>query len=486
MKGLNYIMILILFYSCRKSYNPPSIGSAGSYLVVEGVINSGSDSTVIKLSRVVNLSNQSTYNPVNAATVVVESDQNASYPLAQTVPGTYSCAGLNLDNSHKYRLSVNTGSEQYLSDYEGVLNSPPIDSLWYSIASNGLSVNINTHDATNTVKYYRWDYQETWIYTSPLYSAYYDPGDTVLLRTPQQQVFECWPGDASSNVIINSTARLSNSVISNYPVTFVQSASEKLAHEYSIIVHEYALTGDAYNFWQNMKTNTEELGTIFDPQPSQVNGNIHSVSNPDEPVIGYISVGSVASQRIFVYNRQLPAWLPTPPFPPCGLDSLYYKFKAAPGDTINEVDLVLNYSPGVSPELIPVTAIGGITGITGFSASTPVCTECTLQGPNTPPPFGSEMKKLIGILSVSVLLLAYEGCRKPGSYLVVEGVIDPGPDSTIITLSQTVNLSASVTLSPVTGATVAVLSDQNTAYPLTDEGNGNYISPDLNLDQTHQ
>ena len=83
----------LIYEGCRKPYDPPAVASPGSYLVVEGVINAGADSTTIKLSRTVNLSSQITNNPVSGAVVAVQSDQNISYPLAQTTPGTYACAG---------------------------------------------------------------------------------------------------------------------------------------------------------------------------------------------------------------------------------------------------------------------------------------------------------------------------------------------------------------------------------------------------------
>jgi len=391
MRKIEHIIFLIaatvLMAACRKPYNPPAISSPGSYLVVEGVINNGSDSTIIKLSRTVNLSSNSVSNPVTGATVLVQSNQNTSYPLVESKPGTYTRPGLNLNNSYQYRLSISTGNDQYQSDYVPVLNSPPIDSVGYTIASNGLNIYSNTHDPTNTINYYRWDYQETWIYHSQYASDYVSNGDTVLVRTPGQQVSECWPSDTSSTILLNSSARLSRAVIVNNPITFIASTSQKLGDEYSILVHQYALTPEAYTFWQILKTNTENLGSIFDAQPSQLPGNIHSLTHPKEPVIGYISIGSVASKRIFIHNQQLPAWLPTPLYS-CNLLSFLYAY--VDGDqTINQVDQSLNYNKnGGIISYIPVEAITNLQGdILGFTASTPDCTECTLLGPNVEPSF---------------------------------------------------------------------------------------------------
>ena len=54
-----------------------------------------------------------------------------------------------------------------------------------------------------------------------------------------------------------------------------------------------------------MKKNTESLGTIFDPLPSALKGNIRSLSNPSEVVIGYVNATTVQQKRMFVSGNQL-------------------------------------------------------------------------------------------------------------------------------------------------------------------------------------
>ena len=119
------LLIIISFVNCKKPYNPPVITTPNNYLVIEGEINSGADSTFIKLSRTVNISSKISSKPELSAIVTVEGDQNTSYSLIETGNGNYACAGLNLDATHKYRLDIKTANgEEYQSDYVQVLNSP--------------------------------------------------------------------------------------------------------------------------------------------------------------------------------------------------------------------------------------------------------------------------------------------------------------------------------------------------------------------------
>jgi len=403
-----YLIGLIFIMNCRKPYLPPAVAASASYLVVEGVINTGSDSTVIKLSQTVSLKGKTTANPVHGATVTVESNQNNTYALTETKTGQYASPGLNLSNSLQYRLRIKTTSEEYVSDFVPVVNSPAIDTVSHEVRADGIQFSVSTHDPQNNTHYYRWDYQETWTIHSKYYSFYKSNGDTVLDRDLlHDQIYQCWQSDTSSTIVIGTSGRLSQDIISNLPVTFVPSASPKLdggqsiiisqyaptASCYSIVVKQYGLTGDAYRFWTNLKKNTEQLGSIFDAEPSQIDGNIHSVTHPAEPVIGYVSAGSVASKRIFVTNGEIPvAWLPDLRNSDCVLDTLYFR-GTPPGSAVevNEEDEYFNYNKQVKYHYlqIPIAVIiNKVNGkVIGHTGSTPGCVDCTLRGTNIQPSF---------------------------------------------------------------------------------------------------
>lgn len=383
-------MLSLLAFGCKKPYNPPAINSAVSYLVVEGTINAAPDSTIIKISRTVNLSNKITSNPVEGAAVTIESSNNDIFPLNPAAPGVYKIYGLDLSSSFQYRLRIKSGADEYLSDFVPVLNSPPLDSVNYLITNGGLTICANTHDPTNTVKYFRWECDETWVFHSNYNSYYYSNGDTVLSRNLIDQIYTCWRNDTVSNIGLGSTARLSNSVIVNAPLTSIASTSQKLSVEYSIQVKQHALTADAYAFWQNLKKNTEQLGSIFDAQPSQINGNIHCVNDPGQAVIGFVSAGATSARRIFIHNQQLPDWPILPTDPDCQLDSLLYKYTGPGGMSppVNQIDEYINYNKGAVDPLIPVTTISKPgQGIVGYTASTPQCVDCTLTGTTKRPSF---------------------------------------------------------------------------------------------------
>ena len=58
---------------------------------------------------------------------------------------------------------------------------------------------------------------------------------------------------------------------------------------------QYAWTKEGYEFLDRMRKNTETTGSVFDPQPSELNSNIHNVADATEPVIGYFNI--IISER---------------------------------------------------------------------------------------------------------------------------------------------------------------------------------------------
>ncbi len=56
-------LLTIVSVNCKQPYIPPANTVSVHYLVVEGVINTSNDSTIIKLSRTVTLSGKTVLNP---------------------------------------------------------------------------------------------------------------------------------------------------------------------------------------------------------------------------------------------------------------------------------------------------------------------------------------------------------------------------------------------------------------------------------------
>jgi len=389
-KAWGVICIVLMALACRKAFTPAlSASDNGSYLVIEGTISGLADSTIIKLSRTKKVDTLKTIIPELNAMVTVESDANSIYPLsAAATSGSYACAPITLDPAHKYRLRIKTADgKEYLSDFVAVKNAPPIDSVGFMAQSDGVHIYVNSHDNANATKYYRWAYNEDWQFHSKYVSGYYSDGSKLLARIPAQQVYNCFGNDNSGNIIIASTTKLTNDIIYQAPITLIPANSEKIETKYTILVKQYALTSDAYSFWDNLQKNTEKLGSIFDVLPSQAPTNFHCLTNPSELVIGYLSVGNSSYKRIFITASQLLS-IYSPLYPcVCKLDTAFDN-PDPKTPTQKQTGILV---PASSP-YVPVTGLfippdNPFGGPNAYTFSTILCVDCTVRGSRTAPPF---------------------------------------------------------------------------------------------------
>lgn len=360
--------------SCKEVFNPPVVSPQTGYLVVEGFINSGNGSSTITLTRTTKLVDSAVIIYEHNALVNIEDENNATYPLIEKDSGNYVSDHLSLDPNLKYRVHIKTkDGKEYVSDFTQSKQTPPIDSITWKIENSGVQIYVNSHDAANNTKYYQWKYTETWEFHSTyIKSLEYarDPFTNFITGVyqipPDTTIYKCWKTQKSTNILIGSTENLSADQI-YIPIRYIQPQSFELSVLYYIELRQYALSKEAYLFKQKLKKNTEQLGTIFDPQPSEIEGNIHCLNDTSESVIGYIDVTQEQVSRKFISHDELSGWRTE-------LPCVLIKVPNEPG----------NYDPGLVP--VGVAEYAG-RSIKSFFAAQPECVDCTLRGTNARPAF---------------------------------------------------------------------------------------------------
>jgi hypothetical protein len=309
-----FVFIVIAFtVRCKQAYAPPAITAPNNYLVVDGFINTGANAvTTIHLTRTRNLNDTAVAGipELNAQMSIVAANASGiSYPLSDPAnAGIYSSAALTLDISQQYSIVITTSDGQrYSSDPVPCAQTPPIDSVFWRQPSD-FTAYVSTHDPTGKTRYYRWDYLETWQHNSQLSTTWAVVNHMIIGIDSTNQENECWTTDSSTNVLTATSTALSQDVITSFPLITIPNGDPKLEIGYSILVRQYALSEDAYNYWQLIQKTSENLGTLFDLQPTQLIGNLHCLTNPSQPVIGFMTACTLQQQRIFIDISRLSNW----------------------------------------------------------------------------------------------------------------------------------------------------------------------------------
>ena len=313
------------------------------------------------------------------ALVNIESEYNESFPLYESGDGIYTSSSLQLNPNEKYRLKIKTSNgKEYASNFSDYRTTPDFDSLTWTRNSEGIKIYINTHDDQNAPGYYNWKYEETWEFHSRFLSSlqWIFDGTGVPIgvgykfndESNDTSIYKCWKTVKSSNIIIASTEKLARNDI-YYQIMSVASGSEKLSVLYSLNVHQYSLSKEAYIYLQKLKLNTEDIGSIFSVQPSELTGNIHCTTNPSEIVIGFVEVSQEKEKRLFISNSEVPGW--------------NFRQDCQTLIVLNDPDSIQKYAAGLPT--VPYQAGLGI--ISFYDSPDPNCVDCTLRGSNVRPSF---------------------------------------------------------------------------------------------------
>ncbi|MET4073944.1 DUF4249 domain-containing protein [Hymenobacter sp. UYCo722] len=359
--------LVLLLSSCIDPFTPPSISSPPSYLVVDGFINSRGIST-ISLSRTYAIALAASPPTETSASVFIEAQSGRRYSLRESaVKGTYVSDPLALPPADTYRLHLTTAAgKEYASTYVPVKTTPPIDTVAWRATGTGVDITMSAHDPANATQYYRFEYAETWEIVSPyIPSLEFLGGRLRPLSVPFPAL--CWRTVRGTTVQLANTTTLTQDVVASYPLRQLPSTAPQLLRQYSLLVQQHALTKDEYQYWELLRKNTETIGSLFDPQPVQLTGNVQGLgSNAGAIALGYVGAHSLSEKRIFIARRQLPAaWRPLTGYESC-----------MPPDTVRPG--AETYAFGTN--YLPIYATYKNGGLVGILAATADCIDCRRRG----------------------------------------------------------------------------------------------------------
>jgi hypothetical protein len=303
------IVLLGVLQACRTPFDAEFPAEKTGFLVVEGYLDSNGLASEVKLSRTVPLDSVTAFQPETGATIFLISDGGETMRLMETEDGSYVFeSDISEDGSYTLEIVLRNG-ERFRSDPMKPVVTPEIIDAGFVKDEQGVEIYITTQGDANADDFL-WTYEETWIYRPPIRSNYiYDDsiGD-VRFRTEEEQNALCFKSLKSPDILLETSSRFEEQVVFRQTISEVPKGDERIMERYSMLISQKAIETDAVKFWEILKKNTEDIGSIFSPLPSLIGGNIHSVDNTRTPVIGQVSLGVVRQRRIFIDLLDVLPW----------------------------------------------------------------------------------------------------------------------------------------------------------------------------------
>ncbi len=264
-------------------------------LVVEGLLTNESN-PFLRLSLTTQFGNANTIEPLQGAYVEVRQVGGESV-VFRPVPAerglyrpTSSVFVAKTGSAYSLYLKLPDGRE-YRTEPQTLPASVPIESLTATFVEgergrqSGFQTSLDLKDPVKTQNFYRW--------TARGFHQRISKGVPVGFGAVCCD--RCWVLEEDPSINLFSDALVDGSLVKGRPVFFSPFFT---LGKHLIEVQQYSLTQQAYQYWGRYRDQQQRTGSIFDPLPAPLLGNVVNIADPQDIALGFFEVSGVARKRI--------------------------------------------------------------------------------------------------------------------------------------------------------------------------------------------
>ena len=307
------VTLTLLITSCIEEYKiQEMVPFESPDIVIQGRIASGSES-VFYLSKTQPIGSEETPESILNAEITIVGQNGYESPKA-TFDIEEDCYIINtqdLPDNTLYAVLIKAEGETYQSEFQELFITPSIESVSYKEREDGISIHVTSYGDEGNSPYYLWAYEEDWEFHAPdninglkgipVYSKeFYDL--PFLDENGNNPYLYCWGHNSSKHINIYNTTILTENTAKEVELFRIPIDDVRISYIYSILVKQYSLSPEGYQYYSLIKKYSEESSGLFTPIPGEVKGNISCISNPDIKVLGYVLASTCQTKRVFIYE----------------------------------------------------------------------------------------------------------------------------------------------------------------------------------------
>jgi hypothetical protein len=283
--------------------------------------------------------------PVTGATVAVVDDFGNTFALSETMPGTYETAsGFSASVGRAYKLVFTTrDNRSYESTMQVMHPAGTVKNVTAELVLNAINPEeplepqhvyrfyFDSEGEPGSPNLFRWRWRTTFeMRAYPEYNFYWDYSENNQVRIPDplpcsgfvvdtlgglKPIGECvccscWIEEYSKSAQVSNNRIISQPEFRKVQIAQIPIDRARFQVRYYMRVEQLSVSPEVYAFWKQLQTQQESTGDIFQPNTIHIQGNMRSLSDPNEEVSGIFSVSAVATNDIFIDRQELPFHLP--------------------------------------------------------------------------------------------------------------------------------------------------------------------------------
>lgn len=304
---MRQVLIMCFVAVVSGCIDPIRLEIEGGYgtLVVDGLVTDQPGPYVVKLSRSIAFDNSRPLRvfsvPEEGATVRITDNTGVTETLVELKPGAYETTSLQGQVGRSYRLTVETSNGQrYVSTAEIMPAVPPVDRMEPEfdiydrlfVSTNGVPriakmegfyIYAVATDPAETENFYRWQADGIFEYFS---------------LTDNSDIKQCWAPmrRLEDRLILAEDLHFDGKTFRQ----FVCIVPYERPTKFLVKLRQQSLSKEAYRFWERSAAQQVATGSLFDPPPAPIVGNVVNEADPDEVILGYFSASSVVKFDLLI------------------------------------------------------------------------------------------------------------------------------------------------------------------------------------------
>jgi len=159
-----------------------------------------------------------------------------------------------------------------------------------------LNISVDTKDPAQEENYYRWTYY-SWVVRQT-------KGVSCGLGCIMYEY--CFQKHIDTTVHLLSDAAINGNEIRNQAVgrCYIYTYGNPL-----IDISQISLSREAYQFWRSYEDQQTRTGSILDPLPASIKGNVHNAADSNDIALGYFSASSVTHKKVILVPQSITPYL---------------------------------------------------------------------------------------------------------------------------------------------------------------------------------
>jgi len=297
---------LIFLYGCIEPFEFQGVDE-DNLVVVDGYISNEAKAHTIRLIRTQFFSNYRN-EPVNGAFVAIRDDLGGEEILIETSNGYYHTGpDFKAEPDRSYQLEVIISDDEVIvSDPVGLIQGEKPEKIIIEPGAREyyrrdgklrmeeyveILVEIPVTSSTED-KFYKWDIHPQWVTQANFAPQEFE---WCYIQDHKLTQVSIWQDDISK-----SKKGIKTVSLGTIPY------DHRMWFDLRIRVTQLSLERSGYEFWDDIRTQRGKTGSVFDPIPNSIKGNLRNKMNDDIRVLGHFGVFNVDSLVVHINQDDLP------------------------------------------------------------------------------------------------------------------------------------------------------------------------------------